>query len=376
MGREFGASRIEMPPSTVTGELYVWLQRAALAINNIPSVSYTSYATPEAAVTAAPGKMLINLAVDPNATRAWIKQSGTGNTGWAALANSGGGGVGLVSSVFGTTNRITVSPTTGAAVVDISASYAGQGTIVTVGALAAGSIVAGFGGAVFGGNVSVPAHTLVVGTDPGGTEAVRVGGVMAMGTAWTGYSPSAGASFGIKVRSTIRGLWATDLGVIQLTIAGSGTFGIGRVNGTSAAPTAVVDGDELGEYGFRGYDTVNAGTSAAALYAVARETYSASPARHAASAAVYARRIGGGAFNYWTFDSEGAFQPGSPTAANDNAQDLGVATTNRWRTGYFGTSVVAPTAQFTALPAFVAADRYVVMDSSGNLHLSALGPAL
>lgn len=40
-----------------------------------------------------------------------------------------------VSSVSGTTNRITATPTTGAVVVDISASYVGQSSITTVGTL-------------------------------------------------------------------------------------------------------------------------------------------------------------------------------------------------------------------------------------------------
>ena len=44
-----------------------------------------------------------------------------------------------VSSVSGTTNRISVSPTTGAAVVDISASYVGQSSITTLGTIATGT---------------------------------------------------------------------------------------------------------------------------------------------------------------------------------------------------------------------------------------------
>lgn len=45
---------------------------------------------------------------------------------------------GAVTSVSGTTNRINVSPTTGAAVVDISASYVGQSSITTLGTITTG----------------------------------------------------------------------------------------------------------------------------------------------------------------------------------------------------------------------------------------------
>jgi len=41
----------------------------------------------------------------------------------------------------------------------------------------------------------------------------------------------------------------------------------------------------------------------------------------------------------------------------------------------FDQQVRAPSAQLSALPAFAAGDKYVVADASGNLHLSALGPA-
>lgn len=49
-----------------------------------------------------------------------------------------------VTSVSGTLNRITASPTTGAVVVDISASYIGQSSITTVGTLTSGTIGIGF----------------------------------------------------------------------------------------------------------------------------------------------------------------------------------------------------------------------------------------
>lgn len=53
-----------------------------------------------------------------------------------------------VSSVSGTTNRITASPTTGAVTIDISASYVGQTSITTLGTITTGTLSSG---AVIGG---------------------------------------------------------------------------------------------------------------------------------------------------------------------------------------------------------------------------------
>lgn len=50
------------------------------------------------------------------------------------------GGVGTVTSVSGTTNRITVATGTSTPVIDISASYVGQASITTVGTLTALSV--------------------------------------------------------------------------------------------------------------------------------------------------------------------------------------------------------------------------------------------
>lgn len=52
-----------------------------------------------------------------------------------AAANGSGG----VTSVSGTTDRVTVSPTTGAAIVDIAATYVGQTSITTLGTVATGT---------------------------------------------------------------------------------------------------------------------------------------------------------------------------------------------------------------------------------------------
>lgn len=54
------------------------------------------------------------------------------------VSSSGGGG-GAVSSVNGTANRITATPTTGNVVVDIAATYVGQTSITTLGTVTTGT---------------------------------------------------------------------------------------------------------------------------------------------------------------------------------------------------------------------------------------------
>ena len=77
-------------------------------------------------------------------------------------------GGGAVSSVSGTANRITCSPTTGAVVVDIHTSYVGQATITTLGTIATG---------VWNGTTIATANTVAkVQSVAGGTGITSTGG--------------------------------------------------------------------------------------------------------------------------------------------------------------------------------------------------------
>lgn len=79
-----GARRIEMPSSAFTGEQFIYMQRLALALNALPKTSYTSYSSPNSNVTGAIGDRLVNLA--SGASVYWVKQLGSSNTGWVAVA--------------------------------------------------------------------------------------------------------------------------------------------------------------------------------------------------------------------------------------------------------------------------------------------------
>lgn len=81
-----GASRVPLPPSGLSGPLYTYLTQVALALNSIPTFSVTSYGNPNSNVTGGVGDMLANLGAKSSATAVtWVKEQGSGNTGWASL---------------------------------------------------------------------------------------------------------------------------------------------------------------------------------------------------------------------------------------------------------------------------------------------------
>jgi hypothetical protein len=115
--------------------------------------TYFRTATPEGAQTGNPG----DIAYVNDATNGFVylKYSGVGtNTGWLALST----GSGSVTSVSGTTNRITSTGGT-TPVIDISASYVGQTSITTLGTITTGTLSTG---AIIGG------VTMTLGSDATG----------------------------------------------------------------------------------------------------------------------------------------------------------------------------------------------------------------
>ena len=80
--------RVEMPPSSFSGEQYVYLQRLAMAINNFPKFSYTSYGNPNSNVTGQRGDLLVNLVTSTDTALWWGKLYGSSNTGWVSLVTA------------------------------------------------------------------------------------------------------------------------------------------------------------------------------------------------------------------------------------------------------------------------------------------------
>lgn len=68
----------------------------------------------------------------------WVKANSTDYYGFGALG-AGGGGSGTVTSVTGTSNRISISGTATDPIVDISSLYVGQTSITTLGTIATGT---------------------------------------------------------------------------------------------------------------------------------------------------------------------------------------------------------------------------------------------
>ena len=79
--------RLDYPsPSMSTGDLYNYLLRTAVALNEIPSVSYCS-GNPNSTLTANIGTLAVNIGSAASA-RLWIKIYGSSNTGWASAATA------------------------------------------------------------------------------------------------------------------------------------------------------------------------------------------------------------------------------------------------------------------------------------------------
>lgn len=64
--------------------LQFWARQVTIAVNNLIPESKFSFPTPNSNVTAVPGTKGYNIA--SGASVFWIKQVGSGNTGWVSIA--------------------------------------------------------------------------------------------------------------------------------------------------------------------------------------------------------------------------------------------------------------------------------------------------
>jgi hypothetical protein len=119
------------------------------------------------------------------------------------------------------------------------------------------------------------------------------------------------------------------------------------LNGTTAVPTAVVNGDVLGQLQLGGYDgtAVNNGSS---FFGVAEGDWTA--VSHPAGLVLGTTPAGAiSQVRRWAVTSDGHLLAGHVSnGTGDNSYDIGASGAQRPRTGYFGTSVVAPAATFSS----------------------------
>jgi hypothetical protein len=213
---------------------------------------------------------------------------------------------------------------------DVGASpLAGSSSLVTVGALAAGSIVAGFGGAVFAGDV-VPGSDATYDLGIAGTQRWRsayLTGLYQTGSQWTGTGLSTTYTAGFVLYDSTRRTALTSAGFVYTRVAAAGQWAIGRVNGTSSAPTPVLSGQELGEFLWQAYNGAALQTQAF-ITAYAVEDAAASPVRRGTSILVTPGPMAGATLKAtWTFDSEGGLLPGNAvTGVGTDTYDVGSAT--------------------------------------------------
>lgn len=123
-------------------------------------------------------------------------------------------------------------------------------------------------------------NSIVVGTDPGGGQMVRVGGTLHVGGASTLNATATVTSGGFIANASANDNWDSSIaGQVTLTLTGGGaslgggTYQLQGANGTIAAPTATVANDALGWVVVNGH-TGSAYGFAAAVYATAAENWS------------------------------------------------------------------------------------------------------
>ena len=102
--RDYQQIRVPAPPSTVTGDLAVWMRQVTDALNQLPAQSTISRVTPESLESGVRGAVVQNL--NPTSvSRVWVKDSTdtTLNWGWPPLVLNSTLSASAVSASLGTT---------------------------------------------------------------------------------------------------------------------------------------------------------------------------------------------------------------------------------------------------------------------------------
>ncbi len=199
------------------------------------------------------GQLLIGNSVGNTLSKATLTQGSgitiTNGNGTITISAAGGGGV--VETVVGTLNRISVDSTDPAnPVVDIDAAYVGQSSITTLGTIGTGVWNATTIGVSKGGTgvTTIAAKSIwlansadtITSVTPGAGQSIRIN---AGNTAWEAYTPAAGTVTSVsgtsnRITSTggatpVIDIAATYVG--QSSITTLGTIATGVWNGTVVA---------------------------------------------------------------------------------------------------------------------------------------------
>jgi hypothetical protein len=225
-----------------------------------------------------------------------------------------------VNSVAGTTNRITVSPTTGATIVNISPNYVGQTTITTLGTITVGA---------------VPASLITAGTFPAGAFAFTTSvsaPILTVGASLTGVAgfTDVGTPQFSKYSTTNQ---SADFvgGPFRITRVTEATISLRYAKNTIAAPAFPGNLDDIGEILFQGWDTSDY-VQAAAVGCQATEAWAAGKNGAMLDFKVTAAGTTG-MVNVFSMTEDGL------ASTVSGGSDIGTAAAP-CRTGRFGTSVI------------------------------------
>lgn len=148
--------RVEYPTSSVaTGNLFQYLTRLAQAVNEAPKFSYTSYnGGPNSNQTGRPGELCANIVSSAQTSRLFIKELGSGNTGWVSVATTGSGFAIIASGqVALSSGAATVSTTVVTSDKSIFLTGASGGVVANIGSARVNGTTPGTSFAIASSNV-------------------------------------------------------------------------------------------------------------------------------------------------------------------------------------------------------------------------------
>src|SRR3990167_1586739 len=85
--RQLQRKRLAQPPSTGSFSVDFWFRQIADTFNKLPPMSVFSFTNPNSNLSAIPGTLGFNIN-SANTAKLWVKEVGSGNTGWSSLTSA------------------------------------------------------------------------------------------------------------------------------------------------------------------------------------------------------------------------------------------------------------------------------------------------